>query len=108
MHTLLEQAEPPTAVFAANDDIAEGALEALDARELHAPHDVALVGYGNLEAGRGFGLTTVDQNPLEMGKVAVRCVLERLKSAETTQQRILIGTQLVVRRSCGGSASIAS
>jgi LacI family repressor for deo operon, udp, cdd, tsx, nupC, and nupG len=108
MHTLLEQKEPPTAVFAANDDIAEGALEALESRGLCVPHDVALVGYGNLEAGRGFGLTTVDQNPLEMGRVAVRCVLERLTNAETVQQRILIGTQLVVRRSCGGSASIAS
>jgi LacI family repressor for deo operon, udp, cdd, tsx, nupC, and nupG len=102
---LLDLPNPPTAVFAANDDIAEGALLALESRGLHAPGDVALVGYGNLEAMRGFGLTTIDQNPSAMGRRAVQCVLARLEDAEMIPQRILIATQLVVRRSCGASTA---
>jgi LacI family transcriptional regulator len=103
MDALLDLPEPPTAVFVANDDMAEGALEALEARGLQAPNDVALVGYGNLEASRGFGLTTVDQNPSEMGRQAVRCILTRLKDAEAAPQRISVPTKLIVRRSCGAS-----
>lgn len=104
MYSLINLPEPPTAVFAANDDIAEGAIEAMEARGLRVPDDVALVGYGNLEASRGFGLTTVDQNPSEMGRQAVRCVLTRLKDTGTMPQRISIPTQLIVRRTCGASA----
>jgi LacI family transcriptional regulator len=47
MNALLDLSNPPSAVFAANDTLAEGALEALHARSLQAPQDVALVGYGN-------------------------------------------------------------
>ncbi len=103
MQALLDLEDPPTAVFAANDDIAEGALETLGVRGWNIPGDLALVGYGNLEASRGFGLTTVDQDPPEMGRQAVRCVLARLEGDVIEPQRVVVPTQLIVRRSCGKS-----
>jgi LacI family transcriptional regulator len=48
-----------------------GRARGVRARGLDAPRDIALVGYGNLEASRGFGLTTVDQNPRRWG--GARC-----------------------------------
>ncbi|HEX8238043.1 MAG TPA: LacI family DNA-binding transcriptional regulator [Abditibacteriaceae bacterium] len=107
MNTLLDLDHPPSAVFAANDTMAEGALEALQARGLQAPQDVALVGYGNLEASRGFGLTSVDQNPLLMGQRAVQCALARLNDETLAPQQIVVPTQLVVRRTCGASIKAA-
>ena len=103
MQRLLALDQPPTAIFAGNDDIAEGALEALQERGLDAPRDIALVGYGNLEASRGFGLTTVDQDPAEMGRRAVQCVLARLMNPDLPRQRVLVPTRLIVRRTCGAS-----
>jgi LacI family repressor for deo operon, udp, cdd, tsx, nupC, and nupG len=101
MNALLDLDHPPSGVFAANDTMAEGALDALQARGLQSPQDIALVGYGNLEASRGFGLTTVDQNPVLMGQRAVQCALQRLNSKTHSPQQIVVPTQLVVRRTCG-------
>lgn len=102
---VLDLSEPPSAIFAANDTMAEGALQVLAERGLQAPRDVSLVGYGNLEASRGFGLSSVDQNPLQIGRSAVRCLLERRAGEESAPQKIVVPTQLVVRQTCAAPAS---
>ena len=102
---VLDLSEPPSAIFAANDIMAEGALQVLAERGLEAPRDVSLVGYGDLDVSRGFGLSSVSQNSLDMGRRAVRCLLERQAQKEGAAQRIMVPTQLVVRRTCGAPAS---
>lgn len=106
MRELLSLPQPPTAVFASNDHLAMGALEALAERGLRAPEDMALIGFGNLTEARGIGLSSVDQNPLEIGRRAVQSVLARLDDATRPTEKIIVPTQLIVRRSCGAPESL--
>lgn len=105
---VLDLSQPPTAIFAANDVMAEGARQVLAERGLQAPRDLSLVGYGNLDVSHGFGLSSVDQNPLDMGRRAVRCLLERQATKENPRQKIVVPTQLVVRQTCGAPASLSA
>jgi LacI family transcriptional regulator len=106
MRELLALPQPPTAVFASNDHLAIGALEAIAERGLRAPEDIALVGFGNLKEARGLGISSVDQNPLEIGRRAVQRVLARLEDGTRPTEKIIVPTQLVVRRSCGAPESL--
>lgn len=100
---ILAQGPPPTAIFAANDITAVGALHALEDRGLRVPEDVSLVGYDNtaIAALRHIDLTTVDQPKAEMADHAIRLLVERLDGGRTTTQHIVVDPTLVVRGSSG-------
>jgi LacI family transcriptional regulator len=74
-------AEPrPTAMFAANDVIAFGALDAARRVGVRVPAELSIVGFDDIDmAGwEGFNLTTVRQPLPEMGRAAARLLLERI------------------------------
>lgn len=104
--TLLDSDDPPTAVFAANDLVAAGALSRIEARGLRVPGDVSVVGYDNsaIAAMHHMSLTTVDQPREEMGRIAVELLLERLNDERTTPVRHVVTPTLVARTS---SAALA-
>jgi LacI family transcriptional regulator len=74
---------PVTAVFAANDLMAIGAMDAALARGLSIPHDLSLVGYDDVDAASLLtpALTTVRNPAYDMGNTAGRLLMERLSGA---------------------------
>jgi DNA-binding LacI/PurR family transcriptional regulator len=72
----------PTAIFAASDEMAIGAL--LAARELgyRVPEDLSIIGIDGHELGRFFQVTTVDQFPQEQGVRAAKALLAALEARE--------------------------
>ncbi len=100
---LLELPEAPTALFAANDDLAAEVLGVIRQRGGSVPEDMALVGYGNTELGRHLDLTTVHQDPLEMGRRAALRLFARLQDAMMPFETSVLPTRLIVRESCGSA-----
>jgi LacI family transcriptional regulator len=97
---LLDDQEPPTAIFAGNDTLAIGALRAAAERGLTA-RDVSIVGYDNIElAGHPLvSLTTVDQYGATTGEAAVDLLMERIAESRTEPRHIKLDPKLVVRGS---------
>lgn len=103
MQQLLQQHPRPEAVFAANDQMAIGAMAAIYESGLRIPEDVALVGFDDIEPARYLRppLTTVHQDMVGQGQLAVRMLLARVQGSETPPETRVIPTELVIRRSCG-------
>jgi DNA-binding LacI/PurR family transcriptional regulator len=102
VHHLLatvERRDWPTALFAGNDFNAFGAISALEEEGLRIPDDMSIVGYDNtsLAALKRVSLTTVDQPRMQMGRLAVQALLERVRGERTTPARHLLHPSLVVR-----------
>lgn len=96
---LLARPEIPTAIFAAHDDMAVEVLAEIADRG-HPYADVSVVGYDNtdLAAHPLLSLTSVDQQGPELGRQAVRMLLERIEG-RTEPRRYLVKPTLQVRRS---------
>ena len=92
-----------TAIFAANNLIALGVLDALEKRGLRVPQDLALVSFDDLpEASRLFPfLTVVAQPAYEMGTHAAQLLLSRLNGDTSPARHVVLPTRLVLRHSCG-------
>lgn len=96
----------PSAVFAANDNMAIGLLSALSEQGLHVPRDLAVVGFDNQKATRYLNpsLTTVDVDAHAIGRRATSMMLERLRATEeSADERRVFPARLVIRRSCGAT-----
>ncbi|MEU3614893.1 LacI family DNA-binding transcriptional regulator [Streptomyces sp. NPDC006872] len=98
----LEQDLDFTAVVAATDMVAVGALAALHEAGLDVPGDVSLTGYDDIPFARDLrpALTTVHVPYEELGRLAVRTVLGR--SPDAPGEHLLLGTHVVVRDSVAG------
>ena len=100
-NTLLDLPEPPTAIFAASDQMAFGVYEAVRQRGLRVPDDISVVGFDDLPEARWASppLTTVRQPLSEMGALAARTVLRLAQGEEIESPRVELATDLVVRHS---------
>lgn len=74
--------EKPSAVFAASDLQAIGAIEYLTSQGLRVPEDVSIVGFDNIELAELVNLTTIGQPMYEMGVDALKMLVERLSSTK--------------------------
>lgn len=96
----------PSAIFAASDMMAIGALRVIHDAGLQIPEDIALVGFDDIPAASVVepALTTVRQSIKRLGSMAVEMllsVLENERDDEAPIHRVVLPTELVVRDSCG-------
>ena len=98
---LLDRSDRPTAIFAANDEIALGIMEEARRRSIRIPQDLSVVGFDDtfLASSSAPPLTTVAQPLLEMGRVATRSLAQMITNDVVSTHHIELATRLVVRHS---------
>lgn len=100
---VLKWAERPTTVFAANDEMAAGVVDAAIAATLSVPNDLRVVGFDDTRIAQLTRprLTTVRVPKFEMGAAAIELACARLAEPDRPSTKITLQTELVVRESCG-------
>lgn len=93
----------PTAIFAANDLMALGAIYAIQEAGLRVPEDIALVGYDDREIASLSRptITTVSLPCYEMGQTSAQLLLNCLDDQADMEQPIRVRGRLIIRESCG-------
>jgi LacI family transcriptional regulator len=102
MKTLLAQTELPSAVFAANDLMAIGAMQAVQKVGLCVPQDIAIMGFDDIPAARLMNppLTTVTQFQEAIGRQAAELLFERINGQASGEARAVeMPFEIVVRES---------
>lgn len=103
-YAILSASELPTAIFAANDAMAIGALCALREQGLSVPRDMAVVGFDDIPLARFVSppLTTISVDIAELGRRAFDLFLEAASVRDDQKPRPeIVSTRLVIRESCG-------
>ena len=90
------------AIVVANDQMALGVIDALRARGVRVPRDIAIIGFDDIQESRYTAppLTTIRQPLRQQGRLAIETLLRRL-SGEPVPDVLTLPTELVIRRSCG-------
>jgi DNA-binding LacI/PurR family transcriptional regulator len=98
---ILASGNLPTAVLAANDLMALGAINEFRAAGLHVPRDISVIGFDDIAfaALADPPLTTVNLPRNELGRRAVEALLETLADSNQQGVEITIPTQLIIRAS---------
>jgi LacI family transcriptional regulator, galactose operon repressor len=98
---VLDLPDAPTAIFAFNDNLAIGAIQAARARGLRVPGDLSVVGFDDVEHATVVTpkLTTIRQPLAEMGRMAVSMLSRLLERQRFETLHVELGTRLVVRES---------
>lgn len=101
MEDLIESGDLPTAVFAASDPIAIGAMKAMTDHGISVPEQVSIVGFDNIHLTKYTSppLTTVHTPAFDMGYLAAQLVSEFMPK-EKIVMKIKLPCKLVVRDSC--------
>jgi len=106
----LSNGDLPSAIFAANDPAAIGAMSAITEAGLRIPEDIAIVGGGNIHYGDMLSvpLTTIAWSTSEMGQAAARLLIDLVEGKRgTKEQHIIVEPELVIRASCGARLAAA-
>ncbi len=96
-----------TAIFAGNDLMAVGAIEALTQGGYRTPQDVSVAGFDDTILARHFHprLTTVRQHAYELGRVAAETLVSRILRKEVpSSRRVVLGVELLIGKSTGRAA----
>jgi LacI family transcriptional regulator len=99
---LLQLSPPPDGIFCYNDPVAAGAIKAVLEAGLAVPHDVAIIGSGNVHYSHllRVPLSTIDQSSSLLGMTAAELLVQCMEAKEPPPpKRILIPPRLIVRES---------
>lgn len=99
---MLQAKERPTALFAASDKMAYGAYKAIQELGLSIPDDISVASFDDIEMSEFMspGLTTVRVHKEEMGRIAVKMLLQRMEGNITLPMNSFLPTDLMIRGSC--------
>lgn len=102
---LLALKAPPTAIAAATDMMAAGAILAIEEAELRVPEDIAVTGFDDnyFAAQMKPALTTVRRDAVAIGQAAADGILSMLLRPEQRPPAVSLPTKLIVRESCGAA-----
>ena len=93
----------PTGIVAFNDDIAAAAMSVFAQHGLSVPEDISIIGFDDsvLAQSPGVDLTSIQQEPQEMGRLAVARVVARCDGSDVADREIVLEPDLIVRRTTG-------
>lgn len=99
---LLDLDPRPTAIFAANDDMASGVIHVAHERGLRIPQDLSVCGFDDTPLSRQIfpALTTIHQPTRDMGHMATSALLGYLREPKPSAQ-VRVPHTLIVRESTG-------
>ena len=102
MMKFLALEQPPTAVFAANDEMAIGAIKAIKSQGLHVPNDISVIGFDDLKFASIYepALTTISQPMYEIGKKAMELLIEIINKKSLEKNQYILEDRLVIRDTC--------
>jgi LacI family transcriptional regulator len=102
-HLLFEQARRPTAAICFNDVVALGLSAGLHDRGMAVGRDFSLIGFDDVSDAEAMRprLTSVSTEPVTIGENAARLLLARLSDHALPPHRLVMGTKLHIRQSCG-------
>ena len=103
MRALLTLPEPPTAVFAAADLMAVGAMKSAREAGLSVPDDLGVVDFDDIQLASLLNpsLTTIRQDKVGVGRAAARALVEQIENPDATPAALTLPVELVVRMSSG-------
>jgi LacI family transcriptional regulator len=103
MKTLLKMKNPPDGLFSSSDFSALGAIQELKAQGINVPNDFCVSGFSNEPFTKfmELSITSIDQSPLEMGKIAAQVFLEQMNNSEKfkIEKKIVLEPKLFIRKS---------
>lgn len=107
MKKLISLGQRPTAVFAANDILAIGALQACHDLKIRVPEDISLVGMDDIYAAKATTpqLTTVSKPKYDEGCQAAQFLIERMRRNKEIQPRKLTFEPILIERRSAGVVS---
>ena len=102
MKKLLALNHFPTGVFAANDEMAFGAINAIKSKQLNVPSDISVIGFDDIKFSEIFepALTTISQPAFEIGNIAMELLISLMNNQQVSKNQYILEDQLIVRNSC--------
>jgi DNA-binding LacI/PurR family transcriptional regulator len=103
MQELLRRNVPIDGLFAANDVVALGAIQAIQEAGLRVPEDISVIGFDDLPMAKNSepSLTTINQPIAQKGETATSLLLDLIEGAVESPAHVTLSARLVVRDSCG-------
>ncbi|MEF3077653.1 LacI family DNA-binding transcriptional regulator [Winogradskyella poriferorum] len=100
---LLKMKNPPDAIFSSSDFSALGAIQEIKDQGLSIPEDISVVGFSNEPFTKfmELSITSVDQSPIEMGRIAAKVFLKEVdsKTLNKESEKIVLQPELIIRDS---------
>lgn len=100
---LLKLKHAPDAIFSASDFAALGAIQELKSKGIKVPTEFSVIGFANEPFTKfmELSISTIDQFPLEMGKMTAKVFLEQVNNTDNIkiEKKVVLEPELIVRKS---------